>query len=566
MGFPLAFRTPGVYTPEHDVGCGPHWEGPSLWVGERRTAEGYWMVLQTRIGRVLRTVLMAALATSALAGGKPRPPVVTITSPDDGRTFLVGTEITFTATAIDKEDGNISQSIQWTCDQVKFGVGATFTETLAEGSHVITASAIDSSGEPGTDSIAITVKVLPPYRIPDLELLDDTEFMKLWGEDGSKIESRTAEPGGGVTYEITLATTNDGKIGIGDRWNDWGMGVYLDLDWDPELGHATSLAAYRCYEMQVHYLGVPDGSKIQVCLYLNTGLTGPSGFPSNEPDNDTYWQCDWVTIEKGGKATLQVDFNDALADHISDNPVPHTGGGLGWYDGFSYQINDRDRHELSNIGLQVIDGGGSPSTLGKTITIGLNLPGDPKAEFTASPTSGPAPLTVNFTDQSTACTSWSWDFGDGNTSVEQNPTHTYAAAGTYDVSLTVDGPQGPASVTKTAYITATDVVPVHVFSVDVVIREVAVNTFAEAAVIVVDGTGDPVEGATVTVAWSDAVTGTATGVTDATGLAVVASPKIKTRKIVSPTTFTASVTNVTKAGTVYDPAANEMESDSETVP
>jgi PKD repeat protein len=46
-------------------------------------------------------------------------------------------------------------------------------------------------------------------------------------------------------------------------------------------------------------------------------------------------------------------------------------------------------------------------------------------------------LTVSFTDLSTQTpTSWFWDFGDGNTSTQQNPSHTYAANGTYTVCLT----------------------------------------------------------------------------------------------------------------------------------
>ena len=65
------------------------------------------------------------------------------------------------------------------------------------------------------------------------------------------------------------------------------------------------------------------------------------------------------------------------------------------------------------------------------------------ADFISDVTSGRAPLTVQFTDQSTGnLTGWSWDFGDGSTSTDQNPSHTYTAAGTYDVSLTVsDGTQ-----------------------------------------------------------------------------------------------------------------------------
>lgn len=48
-------------------------------------------------------------------------------------------------------------------------------------------------------------------------------------------------------------------------------------------------------------------------------------------------------------------------------------------------------------------------------------------------------LTMTFTDTSNHAISWFWDFGDGNTSTEQNPTHTYAAAGTYTVTLAING-------------------------------------------------------------------------------------------------------------------------------
>ena len=58
------------------------------------------------------------------------------------------------------------------------------------------------------------------------------------------------------------------------------------------------------------------------------------------------------------------------------------------------------------------------------------------AYFSASPKSGLAPLNVSFSDNSIGATSWSWDFGDGSTSVVQNPTHTYEEPGSYTVSLT----------------------------------------------------------------------------------------------------------------------------------
>jgi uncharacterized protein (TIGR02145 family) len=76
------------------------------------------------------------------------------------------------------------------------------------------------------------------------------------------------------------------------------------------------------------------------------------------------------------------------------------------------------------------------------------------AEFTASPTAGDAPLTVSFTDQSTTNpTSWYWDFGDGDHSTEQSPSHTYNNMGQYDVTLIATNESGSDTVTKPNFIT-----------------------------------------------------------------------------------------------------------------
>ncbi|KKP67283.1 MAG: cell surface protein [Candidatus Moranbacteria bacterium GW2011_GWE1_35_17] len=76
------------------------------------------------------------------------------------------------------------------------------------------------------------------------------------------------------------------------------------------------------------------------------------------------------------------------------------------------------------------------------------------ANFSASVFSGTNPLTVSFTDHSTNNpTSWNWNFGDGYSSSEKNPTHTYLSLGIFTVRLTANNSLGTDSVTKVAYIT-----------------------------------------------------------------------------------------------------------------
>lgn len=71
------------------------------------------------------------------------------------------------------------------------------------------------------------------------------------------------------------------------------------------------------------------------------------------------------------------------------------------------------------------------------------LVGPPVSSFSANPTSGEAPLDVQFTNESIgAIDSYLWDFGDGVTSSEKDPQHTYSQAGIYNVTLTVTGPGG----------------------------------------------------------------------------------------------------------------------------
>jgi subtilisin family serine protease len=94
-------------------------------------------------------------------GPANQAPTVTITAPADGSSSDEGTKVTFTGTALDPEEGDISAGIEWHSSiDGNLGIGAPYTtSTLSVDTHVITATAKDSGGNSGSDSITITITV-----------------------------------------------------------------------------------------------------------------------------------------------------------------------------------------------------------------------------------------------------------------------------------------------------------------------------------------------------------------------------------------------------------------------
>jgi gliding motility-associated-like protein len=111
-----------------------------------------------------------------------------------------------------------------------------------------------------------------------------------------------------------------------------------------------------------------------------------------------------------------------------------------------------------NIKLVVRNAANTADSITKTDYITVHA--RPTVSFTASDTTGCYPLPVQFTDNSSPgsgqITAWQWDFGDGSTSILQNPFHTYQQ-GTYNVVLRVTNDKGcPSTITKFNYIKATE--------------------------------------------------------------------------------------------------------------
>jgi PKD repeat protein len=185
---------------------------------------------------------------------------------------------------------------------------------------------------------------------------------------------------------------------------------------------------------------------------------------SNNAGSSTKTRSDYITAQlavplasftanaTSGTEPFAVQFNDT-----SDNSPTY----WHWYFGDSDTSSDPDPvHVYSDPGsytvvLTVSNSEGSNSTSrAKYIDVSRSL--SPVTSFTADTTTGIVPLTVRFTDTSTnSPASWKWNFGDGSTSTDQNPSNTYTSAGTYTVILTASNNAGSKTATSNNYIVVT---------------------------------------------------------------------------------------------------------------
>jgi extracellular elastinolytic metalloproteinase len=140
------------------------------------------------------------------------PPAVTISSPPNGTTVLVGSSVTFTGSAIDSPDGNISANLVWTSNiQGQVGTGASFSTTaLGVGAHAITAAVTDSGGLPGSAAVVVTVQP-PPNTAPTVTIT-------------SPPSGSTPAHGASVTFAATATDAQDGNVSANLIWTSNSQG------------------------------------------------------------------------------------------------------------------------------------------------------------------------------------------------------------------------------------------------------------------------------------------------------------------------------------------------------
>ena len=190
---------------------------------------------------------------------------------------------------------------------------------------------------------------------------------------------------------------------------------------------------------------------------INIGAYGNTIFESKSPTCDSvvpiFPGADFSSNVTSGYAPLYVQFTD------------DSSAATGWSWNFGAGTVTTQQNTVHvfttpgtyTVSLTASNDNGTDSKSAQIIV--LLRPILPAASFNVSSTTGIAPLRVTFTDKSTGSpTSWSWNFGDGETSTQKNPVHQFTKAGTYTVNLTASNKNGSSSTTTQIIVTSRPVI------------------------------------------------------------------------------------------------------------
>lgn len=168
-------------------------------------------------------------------------------------------------------------------------------------------------------------------------------------------------------------------------------------------------------------------------------------------DAQAQLNADFTANKTQGCSPIVVQFNNQSSGSITDYKWRLGTGGTSDSVNPSVSYSQPGKYTVTLI----VSNGSNKDSITKTnfITVFEN----PDVNFKASPKNGCKPLQVSFTDQSTKgdapISSYSWDFGDGGTSTNASPQHTYLQAGKYKVSLVIKDQNGCSDVrSKNNYI------------------------------------------------------------------------------------------------------------------
>jgi len=275
----------------------------------------------------------------------------------------------------------------------------------------------------------------------------------------------------GVGFVNGAATgTLDGyTMTLGHEWHEMMSDTYPTSD----ANNNPNGGGWRNLQSGTSEYGAEDGDE---CAWKQPGSAG--GAANVKLGNDTFaeqsnWsndtnECDisHVIVNHNPGSTPVANFGDTVSGLRVNftNSSTDTGGTISSY---AWSFGDGSTSTMASpshtyaaagtytVSLKVTDNTGATNTKTAPVTVSNGgTAGNPVANFTDTVSGLTANFTNSSTDTSGTISSYAWNFGDGSTSTSASPSHTYAAAGTYAVSLKVTDNTG-ATNTKTGSVTVT---------------------------------------------------------------------------------------------------------------
>jgi len=243
----------------------------------------------------------------------------------------------------------------------------------------------------------------------------------------------TVKPGLNITTAIDTNTICQGQAAQLTSTGGSGSAIFT---WSPPIGLSTPGSA--------NTLASPDTTTTYVLTVSEHGCTGTDSLelrvlttPNAAFTASSTVDCAHLTVAFLNLSANGVAYEWTFGDGgISNQPSPvHT-----YLQSGNYPVT-----------LVAIAQGGCADTITKTDFITIETPGT--ADFRSTPeapveVSLPNNSTVSFYDQSLGAITWTWDFGDGVSSTDRNPNHTFVKPGVYYVSLTIKSANGCESTIK----------------------------------------------------------------------------------------------------------------------
>ncbi len=248
----------------------------------------------------------------------------------------------------------------------------------------------------------------------------------------------TASAVGNVKIIDFSATATNGTVPLHTYFTGNVTGNVTNWHWKFQNIDTGNITYSSANVTAVHIFGRPGVYNVTLDVW------GPGG-------NDTLTKVASVTANNNSTGLPVANFSASPASGNAPLNVSFTDNSTNatsqlWYFGNGNSSTEMNpTHNYSGPGnytvILIVNNENGWNTGTQNITV-LAQPVPPVANFSSDVSSGSAPLSVQFTDLSENATAWNWDFGDGATSTEQNPMHTYSATGDYIVNQTVSDANG----------------------------------------------------------------------------------------------------------------------------